>query len=82
MSILWDNIFNFDGIPIIRIAYMYIFNSKYGKILLTNIHKHVIMCLRKLKTMCLTGRILQLNSVTKQVITKLSGCVLKSYLFY
>ena len=40
------------------------------------------MWLRKLKTMCLTRRILQLNSVKKQVITRLSGYVPKSSFIY
>ena len=79
MSILWDNIFNLKKISTIRISY---FNSKYAKIPLTNQYKHVIMWLGKLKTMCLVGQISQLNSVKKQVITRLSGYVLKSYSFY
>ena len=37
----------------------------------------MIMCLRKFKTMCLVGQILQLNSVKKQVIAMLSGYVEK-----
>ena len=79
MSILWDNIFNFNKISTIRISY---FNSKYAKIPLTNQYKHVIMWLGKLKTMCLVGQFLQSNSVKKQVITRLSGYVMKRSFIY
>lgn len=79
MSILWDNIFNFNKISTIRISY---FNSKYAKIPLTNQYKHVIMWLGKLKTMCLARRILQLNSVKKPVITRLSGYAMKRSFIY